>query len=308
MNFETGFFGFIHINTIAENTLCIQDLGLEKRQNERYYYDNKNRDYEGYLFQYTLDGYGLYRTMDRDYKLTKDKAFLLSFPDEGSYFLPDAEASGNHWTFLFIHFKGPAVKPFFNRIRELSGPVMNLDAQNPAILLVNELYHHLKSGKQLEQYEDSEWLFRFLTALLRSIEFPQDRNPPSLVDAAACWIQSHYALPQSLEDMSRELGVSLSHLSRQFHKQKGVTLIQYLTRTRLEHAMSLLVDTDIPIHKISEKCGFGSRNYFSKVYKKVLHMTPEEYRKQHSVTGSSAYTAWPHVPALPLQKDLGYRQ
>ncbi len=83
--------------------------------------------------------------------------------------------------------------------------------------------------------------------------------------------------------MSREIGVSLSHLSRQFHKEKGVTLIQYLTGIRLEHAMHLLINSELPIHMVAEECGFSNGNYFTKVYKKVFHITPEQYRRQHRV-------------------------
>lgn len=289
MQFDTGFYGFVHIGNIGTESLCIQDLGLEKRQNETYYYNNKSRDYPGYLFQYTLEGCGIYETSDNQYRLTKGKAFLLSFPDEGSYYLPPAKTREDNWTYFFIHFYGPAVEPFFRRIRDITGPVMSLDMESAAVRLFFDIFHSLQCKRKLEPYEDSEWLYRFLAALLRNIELPSGRSTNSHVSAAMDWLQTQYAKPLSLEEMSREIGVSLSHLSRQFHKEKGVTLIQYLTGIRLEHAMQLLINSELPISKVAKECGFSNGNYFTKVYKKVFHITPEDYRRQHQVfTGVKA--------------------
>lgn len=283
MDFDTGFYGFIHTDAVAEDSLCIQDMGLEKRQKERYCYHNKGRDYKGYLFQYTLDGYGIYEDRGTIYRLDKDKALLLSFPDEGSYYLPSENDRDNQWVYFYIHFSGPAAEVFYNRIRELTGPVLSLEAQSPAINQFFELYHSLGNGRKTEIYEDSEWLYRFLISLLKGIEFPSSHKANSHVAAAAEWIQTQYIKSISLEEMSHLLGISLAHLSREFHKEKGMTLIQYLTRTRLEHAMYLLVNTTLPIHEIAGGCGFTSSNYFTKVFKKVLSTTPEDYRSQHRI-------------------------
>ena len=53
-------FGFLQSGTLADEPLVLLDFGLEVRQNETYYYDNAKRDYSGYLFQYTLNGQGIF--------------------------------------------------------------------------------------------------------------------------------------------------------------------------------------------------------------------------------------------------------
>lgn len=283
MQWRSGNFGFLNRDIIADQSLNIIDLGNEIRQNETYNFHNINRDIQGYLFQYTLDGYGIFETPDMSYTISKGKAFFISLPDNSRYYLPETENTNHSWNFFYIHFSGPAAQPFFKRINELTGSVLSLPLANPAIQLYLELFEALKNGKQLERYEGSEWLYRFLTILLRNIEFPPDKKSSPHVEAAIDWIQSHYAFQQNLEDMSREIGISFSHLTRLFYKEQGITPIQYLTSIRLEHAMHLLLNTNINIDKIAEECGFSSRNYFSKVYKKVLHVTPAEYRKQHKI-------------------------
>jgi AraC-like DNA-binding protein len=283
MFFDTGCYSFINIDIIAEQSLCIHDLGLEIRQKELYNYQNVNRDYKGYLFQYTLDGYGMFESQGINHKLTRGKAFFITFPDDSRYYLPESNDTAQQWAYFYVHFSGPAVEPFFKRLSELNGPIITLDPETPAIRLFFELYEILKGGQQLERYKGSEWLYLFLTALLRSVEFPSDRKCSPHVAAAVNWIQMHYAKALNLDAMAIEIGVSFSHLSRLFYKEKGITPIQYLTQVRLEHAMQLLLNTNISIQKVAVECGFSSGNYFSKVYKKVLHITPDEYRKQHKI-------------------------
>lgn len=281
MNWNTGNYGFLNMDVISEQCLCVHDLGLELRQNEMYYYQNNNRDMNCYVFQYTLDGYGSFETQGTCYSMSKGKAFFIHLPDDSRYFLPESDNPNHFWSLFYLNFSGPTVEPFFKRIRELTGPVVSLELESPAIQLFFELFEALKSGKKLNRYEGSEWLYRFLTTLLRNVEFPPDKKSSPHVEAAIDWMQSHYALQQSLEDMSHDIGVSFPHLTRQFCKEQGIKPIQYLTYIRLEHAMHLLINTDITIDNVAEKCGFSCGNYFCKVFRKALHITPTQYRKQH---------------------------
>lgn len=281
MNWNLGTYGFLNYDMIAEESLCIIDLGVERRYKENYNYNNKHRNYEGYLFQYTLDGYGILESQGINHKLTKGKAFFITFPDDSSYYLPSIENSEHSWTYFYIHFSGPAAKPFFNRLREIGDTIYSLELDSPPIRLFFELFELVRNHKQLERYKGSEWLYSFLITLLRSIEFPSIKKRCHYVLAAIDWMQTHYSSSQNIEEMCREIGVSFSHLTRQFYKEQGLTPIQYLSHLRIEHSMYLLLNTDMNIDHIAKESGFSCGNYFSKVFKKTLHVTPVEYRKLH---------------------------
>jgi AraC-like DNA-binding protein len=281
MQYQPGNFGFIPTDCIAKQSLSINDLGVEYRKSEDYRYENSSRgEYQGYVLQYTLDGYGIYENQGILYKLTKGKAFLIEFPEESQYYLPSDDSDENHWTFFYLHFSGPAVEPFFTRIRELSGPIIELGVDSLPISLFFELYEALHHQKQLERYIGSEWLYRFLISLLRNVEFPSTRKLSPHVASAIDWMKRNYTKQVNLEELHQEIGVSYSHLTRQFCKEQGISPVQFLTHIRLEQGMKLLLGTNLSIDEIAEACGFSSANYFIKVYKKVLHTTPGEYRRQ----------------------------
>lgn len=284
MSFEFGNYCFLNVDSIAKQTLCINDLGLERRKkDDNYCFNNATRDYHGFLFQYTLSGYGIFERQGVRHKLTKGKAIFITFPDDSRYYLAPDGNNDYHWTYFYIHFSGPAVEPFLNRIKELSGTVMELELDSVPVSLFFELYDTLRSQKQLGRYYGSEWLYRFLISLLRNVEFPPSGNVSPHVTSAVNWMKNNYTRQVNLEEMSQKIGVSYPHLTRQFCKEQGITPVQYLTHLRLELAMNLLLNTDFSIERIAGECGFSCPNYFTKVYKKNLHITPGEYRKQYKL-------------------------
>ena len=109
ISYELGNHVLINTDCISEQSLCLMDLGLEIRTNETYYFENKTRDFKGYLFQYTLEGEGIYEHNGLKHKLSKGKAFLITFPENSLYYLPKNHGVHSHWTFFYIHFSGPSV-------------------------------------------------------------------------------------------------------------------------------------------------------------------------------------------------------
>ena len=281
MPLELGNYYFFNIDAIAKQTLCIDDLGIElRRKEDNYYFNNAARDYQGYLFQYTLEGHGIFECQGTRYQIHKGKAFFIAFPEDSRYyFAPDSDVN-YHWTFFYLHFSGPVAEAFFNRYRELSGPVAELPLDSEPIGLFFELYEVLRRQGQLERYVGSEWLYRFLISLLRTMEFTPAGNTNPHVSKAVEWIKENYTKQINLEHMCQEIGVSYPHLTRQFCKEQGISPVQFMTHLRLERAMQLLLGTELPIEKIAQECGFSCANYFTKVYKKVLHITPGECRRQ----------------------------
>lgn len=86
----------------------------------------------------------------------------------------------------------------------------------------------------------------------------------------------------SLRDISRELDLNQSYLSRMFKKQTGIAFSQYLTQLRIDRAKHLLRFTQLKNYEIAQQIGFSDEHYFSKVFKQRCDMTPSQYRAMHS--------------------------
>ena len=95
------------------------------------------------------------------------------------------------------------------------------------------------------------------------------------------YIASHYGNASlSVKDISDYAHLSVSYLCTFFKSETGTTLNQYITEYRMDKAKQLLIDPRNKITEISDKVGYNDGNYFSKSFKKMVGLSPSEYREK----------------------------
>ncbi|NLI54190.1 MAG: AraC family transcriptional regulator [Clostridiales bacterium] len=67
-------------------------------------------------------------------------------------------------------------------------------------------------------------------------------------------------------------------LIRRFRAEKGCTVVQYLTRVKMDYAQSFLRSTNFPVREIASRLGYDSTSHFCHVFKEHAGKTPQEYR------------------------------
>lgn len=112
----------------------------------------------------------------------------------------------------------------------------------------------------------------------RTISEGQISEQSSYADMAAEIIHRYYAEDISLQSVAGQINVHPSYLSRVFKQEKGENFISYLTRVRIERAKSFLESRNYKIYEVADKVGYHNYTYFSKIFKKVVGVSPEEYR------------------------------
>ena len=96
------------------------------------------------------------------------------------------------------------------------------------------------------------------------------------------YIDFHYMEPLNLEGLAARFSINKNYLSSRFHREVGVTVTEYINRTRVRRAEELLDKTALPMQDIAEKCGFSDANYFTRTFRKINGMPPNEYRKNQN--------------------------
>lgn len=94
------------------------------------------------------------------------------------------------------------------------------------------------------------------------------------------FIEKNYHHKISIEQCADEAKVSMSTLNRNFRKVYQTSIGEYLTKVRVHAACHELKDTTLSTTEIAIRCGFFDLSHFSKQFKKMMRMTPLEYRKQ----------------------------
>lgn len=93
------------------------------------------------------------------------------------------------------------------------------------------------------------------------------------------YIQANFKENISLEMLADQVHLCKSETCRMFKRYMNETIFSYLLRYRIERSLEYVKDNTYNMTEISEKVGFESPGYYSGVFKRVMGMTPLEYRK-----------------------------
>lgn len=140
--------------------------------------------------------------------------------------------------------------------------------------LVHQLAHY--SSKELDAYCH---LLEVFSQYLKDLHaLPLHRQ--SIGQLTKHYIQENFNKKISLAELSMNLHCSTVTLTESFRKEWGCTVMQYVTKKRMQLAESLLMETHTSIAEIAEACGFSDVAYFSKCFKNTHGVSPSEWRKQ----------------------------
>ena len=101
----------------------------------------------------------------------------------------------------------------------------------------------------------------------------------SVVKTILDFIDQNYQDNLTRTNIAKILYLSPDYIARIFKKETGISLVNYIIKKRVEIAKDLLKNTDLPVHLISDKVGYGNYSYFTKLFKKETNYTPVDYRK-----------------------------
>ena len=101
----------------------------------------------------------------------------------------------------------------------------------------------------------------------------------SAVRSCLNYIDFHYMEPLNLEGLAARFAINKNYLSSRFHKEVGVTVTEYINSIRVRRSEELLGKTALSMQSVAEQCGFSDANYFTRTFKKINGVSPNEYRK-----------------------------
>jgi len=101
-----------------------------------------------------------------------------------------------------------------------------------------------------------------------------------IVGSAVEYIDRYYMEKITLKDIADHLGISPNYLCTIFHREQGCGFSDYLCRRRIEAACEFLKDIRLNVSEIAVRSGFQDITYFSSRFKRVVGLSPSEYRRR----------------------------
>ena len=212
--------------------------------------------------------------------LSAGDMFFL-FPLHLHHYWADPE---DPWEIMWVAFNSSLCPRFLSSIHishdhyVLNG-ILNDSLQRAMYQVINAL------GDESDQYRFCAigalyTLFYKIDLALRNQEAALPESEESIATKITAFIDQNFYLPIDMDTLCQHVSYSRSYISRIFKAEMGMTVSEYVQKTRIRNAQSLLRDTNISIQEVSYSVGIDDPLYFSKTFRKLVGISPRDYRNQ----------------------------
>lgn len=142
-------------------------------------------------------------------------------------------------------------------------------------------HRYLQELRLLRTQEDiTRWLAKVLGRYTVLVFDMVDSKHANSIRKALGYLQMNYDRELTLAELAEYVNYSPSHFSKIFKEETGCSFRSYLNRTRVEKSKALLMDDQLSIAEVCTACGFGDQSYYGRVFKRIVGVTPDKYRRQ----------------------------
>ena len=238
-----------------------------------------------YLIHYIISGTGVYRAgtekSEAEYHLRAGQAFLIE-PNRVIHYTADEK---DPWEYMWIEFDGLKAKEYVNHA--------GLSHESPVYNSINEegkkkVYAYLS---YIIDHPDSPapeimgYTYLFFSALIESSKtaraLPKNDIKKFYIQSTVDFIENYYMKDISVEDMAANLRLNRSYFSKLFKKMTQKSPQEFLITYRIHKSCEFLRSTDMTIAQISPLVGYANQFHFTRAFKNIMNISPNEWRKRN---------------------------
>ena len=219
-----------------------------------------------HLVHYVESGCGILIKDGREIPVSAGEAFVIRRREDATY-IADRD---NPWTYTWIGFNGVQAERLFS----LSSSVVKCGAA--PFELIRRIPNAVTGREELAA----------AAVMMLLSELPTDNAEKHDHVTEACRIiESMYMTEISVAEIAERIGLDRRYLWRIFREKTGMTIMDYVIKTRMEAAYGLLL-LNMPVFRVAELVGYFDQFYFSKSFKKYFGLPPSEVRRKKHNSGA----------------------
>ena len=270
------------------SSLYITDIGHYPQA--KYHHRVRKIGISQYVLIYCVDGSGFYRLGDKTYEVKRNQYFILPSGVPHEY----GATEGEKWTIYWVHFQGEHAEVLAEGAQR---PLDVKPALNSHISERNNIFEEILAalhfGENIEDLRYASCLLHYYLASLRYLRqyrstarYESEDSPRSLavdrstgvVDAAIHYMKENMERRITLQDLLDFTGYSTTQFTTLFKRHTGYSPMSYFLRMKMGYACRLLETTDLRVNEICFRVGIEDSLYFSRVFSKVMGLSPSAYR------------------------------
>lgn len=261
---------------VAFNQLYLTDIGFYP--NAVYHFRERKEGCAEYVLIFCVAGKGWFHLNKEKKKVEAGQYFILP-PDRLHGY---GSQNNDPWTIYWVHFTGKRAEQFSFLDDELLQTTL-LHENDQRIILFEEIIQLLGTGLSSENLSYANNCLGHLLAMFRYNRiFIRGRSmvPNDACEQAIAFMQSKVYQKVKLEEIATVVHLSPSHFSFIFKKRTQRAPMEYFIFLKIQKSCHLLDTSNLRIKEISSSLGFDDPYYFSRLFSKVMLISPMAYRKK----------------------------
>ena len=221
----------------------------------------------------TCSGHGIVEINGRRHDCTKGTLMLVDCRLPHSYSVPNGET----WEYKHIHFLVDSSS--CNVSTKAVGFIAFFEDDIEAWM--DSIFWEMRHFSANSAYVLSNYVSNILTKMILLHSQEKIIRPRmELIEKAAKYMRSHYMEKININDLAKNEFVSVFYFTRLFKEFYGTSPYDYLIKFRLNRSKNMLTQGK-DVKEISQECGFGNANNYSRVFKKHTGISPVQFRNQY---------------------------
>ncbi|SEM30583.1 AraC-type DNA-binding protein [bacterium A37T11] len=233
-----------------------------------------------YILIYCVEGNGTIEVGEKTFLLKPNNFFIIQKKSPHRYYSDKKKP----WSIYWVHFSGDLDEHIYSRSLINDKPDIHyIPYEEIRIKLFEKIYHLLEHGYHEHEMEILNlYLLHFVTSLIYYKETDPTLQRMDMVSSSIAYMNNHLTEQISLQEFADQQHISPSHLSRIFKQKTGYSPLYYFNLLKIQKSCQYLYFTDRSIKEICIELGFEDPYYFSRLFRKLIGISPANYRKMQA--------------------------
>jgi AraC family transcriptional regulator, arabinose operon regulatory protein len=231
-----------------------------------------------HMVHYCVGGKGWLHMAGRQWDIAADTALFIPRGVPHLYGADPVEP----WSLYWIHFTGRQAAEFFDVLQvRPEQPLLHLPRSEEILSSLRLIETHMAGvHTRPNLIAASTTLARFLSLIqLRQFATEQrERTAEENIQQTISFMQTNLTRSIALRELAQLAHMSISRYEMIFAKRTGCSPIHYFNRMKIQKACHLLTSTNLPAKAICAELGYGDPYYFSRLFKKMIGVSPAHFR------------------------------
>lgn len=259
--------------------IYITDIGYYPKA--EYHYVDRPSGSGQHIIIYNVEGNGWVEIGKKKTEIAPSQFIVIPANTPHKY----AANEKDPWTIYWFHFKGDLATYIVGLIQQNRRNYKpDLSFNENRIRLFEDIYSNLEKGYGSDNLRYVNMIFyHFLSSLLYEEKFnsADKKKDIDLITATTELMQKKTHTQVSLQEFAAFANLSVSHFSAVFRERTGYAPIEYFNHLKIQKACQYLLFSGMTVKETANHLGIEDQYYFSRMFSKLMGMSPVEYRKRN---------------------------